>query len=110
MADPVLCPARASHSRSRHATRRKPLDDPFVVDHVVPRARGGSDEASNLAVAHQSCNARKGADAKADVLRAELRQAMARAKADGVTVSAMSRALGVSRQRVQQILGRLDRA
>jgi DNA-binding GntR family transcriptional regulator len=49
------------------------------------------------------------ADAKADTLRAELRQAMVDARAEGVTVSAMARALGVSRQRVQQILGRLDR-
>jgi DNA-binding GntR family transcriptional regulator len=49
------------------------------------------------------------ADAKADTVRAELRQAMVDARAEGVTVSAMARALGVSRQRVQQILGRLDR-
>jgi DNA invertase Pin-like site-specific DNA recombinase len=46
------------------------------------------------------------ADAKADTVRAELRQAMADARAEGVTVSAMARALGVSRQRVQQILGK----
>jgi hypothetical protein len=51
------------------------------------------------------------ADAKADELRTELRREMVEARAAGVTISAMSRALGVSRQRVQQILarGRLDR-
>lgn len=32
------------------------------VDHVVPLSRGGSDEDSNLRLAHFSCNARRGAD------------------------------------------------
>ena len=49
------------------------------------------------------------ADAKATRLRAEFRSELAGAKESGVTISAMARALGVSRQRVQQILGRLDR-
>jgi DNA invertase Pin-like site-specific DNA recombinase len=49
------------------------------------------------------------ADAKADALRAELRQEMATARGAGVTISAIARALGVSRQRVQQIFGRVDR-
>jgi 5-methylcytosine-specific restriction endonuclease McrA len=35
--------------------------DPFVVDHVVPRALGGPDIISNLRAAHRSCNARRGA-------------------------------------------------
>jgi 5-methylcytosine-specific restriction endonuclease McrA len=35
-------------------------DDPWVVDHITPRARGGSDEPSNLQAAHRSCNGRKG--------------------------------------------------
>jgi DNA invertase Pin-like site-specific DNA recombinase len=48
------------------------------------------------------------ADTKADDLRAQLRQEMAEARAAGVPISAIARALGVSRQRVQQIL-RLDR-
>lgn len=35
--------------------------DPFSpsVDHVIPRARGGTDEASNLQVAHLTCNQKK---------------------------------------------------
>jgi Homeodomain-like domain len=49
------------------------------------------------------------ADTRADSLRGELRQEMAQAREAGITVSAMSRALGVSRQRVQQIFERLDR-
>jgi hypothetical protein len=44
------------------------------------------------------------ADARADTIRIELRQAMAAARAEGVSISAIARALGVSRQRVQQIL------
>lgn len=35
--------------------------DPFVTDHIIPRALGGGDHLSNLAPAHRSCNARKGA-------------------------------------------------
>jgi len=31
------------------------------VDHIVPRAHGGSDELSNLAAAHGSCNSERGA-------------------------------------------------
>jgi 5-methylcytosine-specific restriction endonuclease McrA len=34
--------------------------DPWVIDHVLPRAHGGSDEPSNLQAAHRSCNGRKG--------------------------------------------------
>jgi 5-methylcytosine-specific restriction endonuclease McrA len=35
--------------------------DPPVVDHIRPRARGGSDDPSNLQAAHRSCNGRKSA-------------------------------------------------
>ena len=43
---------------------RKPFtdpDDPPVLDHVKPRAYGGTDDPSNLKPAHRSCNGRKGA-------------------------------------------------
>jgi 5-methylcytosine-specific restriction enzyme A len=36
-------------------------DDPYVVDHILPRAHGGTDDPSNLQAAHRSCNGRKGA-------------------------------------------------
>jgi len=42
------------------------LTDPAVVDHILPRARGGTDEASNLQAAHQSCNAQKGGGVDVD--------------------------------------------
>ena len=35
-------------------------DLPLQVEHIVPRARGGSDRVSNLAVACEPCNTRKG--------------------------------------------------
>jgi 5-methylcytosine-specific restriction endonuclease McrA len=34
--------------------------DPWVVDHILPRARGGGDDPTNLQAAHRSCNGRKG--------------------------------------------------
>jgi 5-methylcytosine-specific restriction endonuclease McrA len=35
--------------------------DPFVADHIIPRALGGPDTLDNLAPAHRSCNGRKSA-------------------------------------------------
>ncbi|MBN9121338.1 MAG: HNH endonuclease [Planctomycetes bacterium] len=32
----------------------------FEVEHIVPTARGGADDPSNLALACRACNARKG--------------------------------------------------
>jgi 5-methylcytosine-specific restriction endonuclease McrA len=34
--------------------------DPWEVEHVKPKAMGGSDELENLALAHRSCNRAKG--------------------------------------------------
>ena len=34
--------------------------DPCEVEHVRPKAMGGSDELENLALAHRSCNRAKG--------------------------------------------------
>ena len=33
--------------------------DPFVVEHILPRSRGGADDKSNLAFACQGCNGHK---------------------------------------------------
>lgn len=41
---------------------RRPLDyrtDPFHIDHIVPRSRGGSDDRANLCLSCPSCNLRK---------------------------------------------------
>jgi 5-methylcytosine-specific restriction endonuclease McrA len=35
--------------------------DPAVVDHIIPRAHGGSDDPFNLQASHLSCNGRKSA-------------------------------------------------
>jgi len=32
------------------------------VDHITPLAAGGTDDPTNLAAAHQSCNSQKGGD------------------------------------------------
>lgn len=33
--------------------------DPFSIEHIVPRSKGGTDEDGNLALACQGCNGRK---------------------------------------------------
>lgn len=41
-------------------------DDPFEIEHVVPRSAGGSgdlDNIANLKLAHRSCNRQKGTNA-----------------------------------------------
>ena len=35
-------------------------DDPFTADHLVPKARGGTNARSNLVGAHRSCNSKRG--------------------------------------------------
>lgn len=35
-------------------------DDPLTADHVLPRARGGGHERTNLRAAHASCNSARG--------------------------------------------------
>jgi len=41
----------------------------FVVDHVIPRARGGNDHISNKQPAHRACNSKKAARLVAPVVR-----------------------------------------
>jgi hypothetical protein len=33
--------------------------DPFSIEHIIPRSKGGSDEENNLAFSCQGCNGRK---------------------------------------------------
>jgi 5-methylcytosine-specific restriction endonuclease McrA len=51
-------------------TLRYPHLDSFVVDHIVPLAKGGLDELSNKQAAHSRCNR-----AKSDRLATELEAA-----------------------------------
>lgn len=53
----------AQHARHRCEYCRAPesiFNLEFEVEHVVPRARGGPDEAPNLALSCRSCNLHKG--------------------------------------------------
>jgi hypothetical protein len=51
----------AAYERDGSVCRYCGSTDDLTVDHVVPRARGGSDNLENLAVACRRCNSRKGA-------------------------------------------------
>jgi len=39
-------------------------DDPATADHLIPKARGGTNDESNLVPAHRSCNSRRAAQAR----------------------------------------------
>ena len=39
-------------------------DDPATADHVIPKARGGTNDEQNLVAAHRSCNSRRAALAR----------------------------------------------
>ncbi len=44
----------------RTVTTLRVADTQLQIEHLIPRSRGGSDRASNLAVACQACNLKKG--------------------------------------------------
>lgn len=48
-----------------------PYSDPksFVVDHVIPLAKGGADNIGNAAAAHRDCNSTKRARLIAPIIR-----------------------------------------
>lgn len=70
---------RARHRATQAACHicGKPIDydlkwpDPmcFVVDHIIPIARGGSHDYSNTAAAHASCNSIKRARLVAPIIK-----------------------------------------
>ncbi|NVZ08944.1 HNH endonuclease [Allochromatium humboldtianum] len=72
---------------------------PLEIEHIVPRARGGSDRVSNLTLACRPCNQRKGNRSIEDFLQrqpARLHQIQAQAKAplqDAAAVNATRWAL-----------------
>lgn len=41
---------------------RVPTIDAYCVEHIIPRSRGGTNDATNLGLACNSCNGRKGAN------------------------------------------------
>lgn len=41
----------------------------FVVDHVIPLAKGGRDDMTNAAAAHRECNSKKRARLYAPIVR-----------------------------------------
>lgn len=46
-----------------------PDPDCFVVDHIIPIAKGGSDALSNKKAAHNACNSKKRARDYAPIVR-----------------------------------------
>ena len=59
-------------------------DLPLQIEHIVPKARGGTDRVSNLALACEPCNRQKGTRALADFLAAQperLARVLAQARA-----------------------------
>ena len=56
----VVVAARARHQCEYCLAPEVAFNLEFEVDHVIPIARGGTDDLANLALACRSCNARKG--------------------------------------------------
>ena len=85
---PTPAPKRNSTTRHKHRARIKrdqpachicgqPIDytldwthpQSFVIDHVIPLARGGADELHNIRAAHRECNSKKSARLIAPIVR-----------------------------------------
>ncbi len=52
---------RAGHRCEYYLTSRRVIGMPLVVDHIIPRALGGSDALDNLCAACYRCNEYRGA-------------------------------------------------
>jgi 5-methylcytosine-specific restriction endonuclease McrA len=46
--------------------------DPFSIEHIIPRSKGGTDENGNLALACQGCNNRKYSGSQMSGLQSDL--------------------------------------
>ena len=76
---------------------------PLQIEHIVPRSRGGSDRASNLTVACEPCNRRKGTQTAEEFGYPEV-QACARVSLrDAAHVSALKTSMV---QRLQSLFGK----
>jgi hypothetical protein len=53
----IITQARGCCEYCRSQVKFSP--DPFSVEHIIPRAKGGTSKANNLALACQGCNNRK---------------------------------------------------
>ncbi len=79
---------------------------PLEIEHIVPRSKGGSDRASNLALACRPCNQRKGPRSIKEFLAQDLERLgriLAQAKAplkDAAAVNATRYAIGEALKRV----------
>jgi 5-methylcytosine-specific restriction endonuclease McrA len=67
----VAATKAACHICGRPINYELPYLDPmaFVIDHVVPLARGGKDDITNIKAAHRECNSKKRARAFAPIVR-----------------------------------------
>lgn len=61
----------ACHICGRPIDYSLPYLDPgeFVVDHVIPLARGGADDLTNKSASHRACNSAKAARHHAPIVR-----------------------------------------
>ena len=82
----------------------KAKDLPLQIEHLTPRSRGGSDRISNLALACEKCNQKKGnrpledfLKAKPELLKSLLRQAKAPLK-DAAVVNSTRKAIVIALQ------------
>jgi 5-methylcytosine-specific restriction endonuclease McrA len=56
-----LAKLRALQKKCHICGKRFTKCDPATIDHIIPLARGGVHNASNIALAHRDCNSSKGA-------------------------------------------------
>lgn len=71
----------------------KQTDVPLQVEHLIPRARGGSDRVSNLVLACEPCNQRKGTQTAAEFGFPEVQAQAKRPLKDAAAVNATRWAL-----------------